>query len=108
MGEQYNEDEKANLEFHSPKWKTNDLWLWIGIFWIFFRMNWLWGNSTVILPSIYMFKEYDAANRARYIYGNIEEGVRVAKNVGGRPVYAYSKIKYNASLPVIFYKPVSF
>ena len=69
-------------------------------------MRYLWEESTAIYPSIYMFKEYTAEDRARYMYGNIEEGKRVADLVGGRPVFAYSKMKYNASLPVIFYSKV--
>jgi len=69
------------------------------------RMKYLWEESSVILPSIYFFVEYEPEDRAKFLYSQIEEGVRVARlSEEYTPVYVYTKMKYNMSFPVFPYR----
>lgn len=69
------------------------------------KMKWLWEASSAILPSAYFFVEYEPIDRARFLYSQIEEGVRVSKlSEEYTPVYVYVKMKYNMTIPVFLFR----
>lgn len=51
---------------------------------IFIRTQWLYDDSDVIYPSVYMSEKIKAKDRAAMVRGRVREAVRLARNARGR------------------------
>ena len=71
---------------------------------MYIRLFWLFNNSTLLAPSIYLGNDQSVKNRKLRVRGILQEALRVKRLYGSPnvPVLAYSRFRYpDSSLYVL-------